>query len=151
MQRSLPTHAYKPPTLLLPTSYFLSQYPLHSFMLVAILLFFLLPLRPDSLRVLQWNAGSRRTRNTEVLHFISFHPVDLICIQGPNLNLSFSFGTSDYSDQQFVCTHLWSGTLSPDDPRAGGGGGVIIFVMQRLSFSEHFTYSLSSLDLTVTM
>ena len=36
---------------------------------------------PDSLRVLQWNAGGLRARTTELLHFLSSHPVDLICIQ----------------------------------------------------------------------
>ena len=35
----------------------------------------------DSLRVLQWNAGDLRARSTELLHFLSSHPVDLICIQ----------------------------------------------------------------------
>ena len=35
----------------------------------------------DSLRALQWNAGGLRARSTELLHFISSHPVDLICIQ----------------------------------------------------------------------
>ena len=33
---------------------------------------------PDSLRVLQWNAGGLRARSTELLHFLSSHPVDLI-------------------------------------------------------------------------
>ena len=44
---------------------------------------------PDSLRVLQWNAGGLRARSTKLLHFLSSHPVDLICIQESNLN-SFS-------------------------------------------------------------
>ena len=35
---------------------------------------------PDSLRVLQWNAGGLRARSTELLRFLSSHPVDLICI-----------------------------------------------------------------------
>ena len=35
----------------------------------------------DSLMVRQWNAGVLRARNTELLHFLSSHPVDLICIQ----------------------------------------------------------------------
>ena len=41
---------------------------------------------PDSLRVLQWNAGGLRARSTELLHFLSSHPVDLICIQESNLS-----------------------------------------------------------------
>ena len=36
---------------------------------------------PDSLRVLQWNAGGLQARGTELLYFLSSHPVDLICIQ----------------------------------------------------------------------
>ena len=35
----------------------------------------------DSLRALQWNAGGLRARSTKLLHFISSHSVDLICIQ----------------------------------------------------------------------
>ena len=56
---------------------------------------------PDSLRVLQWkegrffNAGGLRARITELLHFLSSHPVDLICIQESNLNSSSSFGFLD--------------------------------------------------------
>ena len=42
------------------------------------------PLPPESLRVLQWNAGGLRARSTK-LHFLSSHPVDLICIQESNL------------------------------------------------------------------
>ena len=45
----------------------------------------------DSLRVLQWNAGGLRARCTELLHFLSSHSVDLICIEESNLNSSFSF------------------------------------------------------------
>ena len=45
----------------------------------------------DSLRVLQWNAGGLRARSTELLHFLSSHPVDLICIQESSLNSSSSF------------------------------------------------------------
>ena len=39
----------------------------------------------DSLRVIQWNAGGLRARSTELLHFLSSHPVDFICIQESNL------------------------------------------------------------------
>ena len=35
----------------------------------------------DSLTALQWNVGGLRARSTELLHFLSSHPVDLICIQ----------------------------------------------------------------------
>ena len=46
---------------------------------------------PNSLRVLQWYAGGIRARSTELLHFLSSHPVDLMCIQESNLNSSSSF------------------------------------------------------------
>ena len=46
---------------------------------------------PDYLKVLQWNAGGLRARSTKLLHFLSFHPVDLICIQESNLYSSSSF------------------------------------------------------------
>ena len=52
---------------------------------------------PDSLRVLQWNAGGLRARSTELLHFLSSHPVDLICIQESNLNSSSSFRIPGFS------------------------------------------------------
>ena len=94
---------------------------------------------PDSLRVLQWNAGGLRTRSTKLLHFLSSHSVDLICIQESNLNLSSSFRIPGFSALHSDRTHSRSGILSPDATHASGG--VIIFVRQGLSFSE-----LSSLD-----
>ena len=99
---------------------------------------------PDSLRVLQWNAGGLRTRSTELLHFLSSNPVDLICIQESNLNLSSSFRIPGFSALHSDRTHSRSGILSPDATHASGG--VIIFVRQGLSFSELSTSSLSSLD-----
>ena len=99
---------------------------------------------PDSLRVLQWNAGGLRARSTELLHFLSYHPVDLICIQESNLNSSSSFRISGFSALRSDRTHSRSGILSPDTTHASGC--VIIFVRQGLSFSELSTSSLSSLD-----
>ena len=99
---------------------------------------------PDSLRVLQWNAGDLRARSTELLHFLSSHPVDLICIQESNLNSSSSFRIPGFPALRSDRTHSLSGILSPDTTHASGG--VIIFVRQGLSFSELSTYSLSSLD-----
>ena len=97
---------------------------------------------PDSLRVLQWNAGGLRARSTELLHFLSSHPVDLICIQESNHNSSFRIpGLSALRSDR---THSRSGILSSDTTNASGG--VVIFVRQSLSFSELFTSSLSSLD-----
>ena len=98
---------------------------------------------PDSLRVLQWNAGSLQARSTELLHFLSSHPVDLICIQKSNLYSSFRI--SGFSALRSDHTHSRSGILSPDATHASGGVD-IIFVRQGLSFSELFTSSLSSLD-----
>ena len=99
---------------------------------------------PDSLRVLQWNAGGLRARSTELLHFLSSHPVDLICIQESNLNSSSSFRIPGFSVLRFDRTHSRSGILSPDAMHASGS--VVIFVRQGLSFSELSTTSLSSLD-----
>ena len=99
---------------------------------------------PDSLRVLQWNAGGLRARSTELLHFLSSHPVDLICIQESNLNSSSSFRIPGFSVLRSDRTHSWSDILSSDASHASGG--VVIFVRQGLSFSELSTTSLSSLD-----
>ena len=98
----------------------------------------------DSLRVLQWNAGGLRAWSTELLHFLSSHPVDLTCIQESNLNSSSSFRIPGFSALCSNRTHSRSGILSPDPTHASGG--VIIFVWQGLSFSELSTSSLSSLD-----
>ena len=99
---------------------------------------------PDSLRVLQWNAGGLRARNTELLHFLLSHPVDLICIQESNFNSSSSLRIPGFSALRSDCTHPRSGILSPDATHASGG--VVIFVRQVLSFSELSNSSLSSLD-----
>ena len=98
----------------------------------------------DSLRVLQWNAGGLRARSTELLHFLSSHPVDLICIQESNLNSSSSFRIPGFSVLRSDRTHSRSGILSSDASHASGG--VVIFVRQGLSFSKLSTTSLSSLD-----
>ena len=99
---------------------------------------------PGSLRVLQWNAGGLRARSTELLHFLSSHSVDLICIQESNLNSSSSFRIPGFSVLRSDRTHSRSGILSFDATHASGG--VVIFVRQSLSFSELSTTSLSSLD-----
>ena len=99
---------------------------------------------PDSLRVLQWNAGGLRARSTELLHFLSSHPIDLICIQESNLNSSSSFRIPGFSALRSDRTHSQSGIFSPDATHASGG--VVIFVRQSLSFSELSTSTLSSLD-----
>ena len=94
----------------------------------------LLPLPPDSLRVLQWNAGGLRARSTELLHFLSSYSVDLICIQKSNLYSSSSFRIPGFSVLRSDCTHSQFGILSPNTARVGGGA--IIFVKQGLSSSE---------------
>ena len=96
----------------------------------------------ESLRVLQWNAGGLRARSTKLLHFLSSHPVYLICIQESNLNSFSSFRIPGFSALRSDRTHSRSGILSPDATHASGG--VVIFVRQ--SFSELSTSSLSSLD-----
>ena len=99
---------------------------------------------PDSLRVLQWNAGGLRARSTELLHFLLSHPVDLICIQESNLGSSSSFQIPGFSAVRFDRTLSRSGILSPDATHASGG--VVTFVRQGLTFSELSTSSFSSLD-----
>ena len=81
---------------------------------------------------------------TELLHFISSYPVDLICIQESNLNLSSSFRIPGFSALRSNGTHSRSGIFSTDVTDASDG--VIIFVKQGFSFSELSTSSLSSLD-----
>ena len=96
MQRSQPTLANKHTTFIPPTSYLLPLYPPRPFMLLAVLLHLLLPFHPpNSLRVLQWNAGGRKARNAELFHFISLYLVDLN-IQKSNLNSSSSFHIPGY-------------------------------------------------------
>ena len=111
-----------------------------------LLLAFLLRLHspPGSLRVLQWNAGGLRARSTKLLHFLSSHPVDIICIQESNLNSSSPFRIPGFSALRSDRTHSRSGILSSDTTHASGD--VVIFVRQGLSFSELSTSSLSSLD-----
>ena len=99
-------------------------------------------LPPDFLRVLQWNARGLRARSTELLHFLSSHRIDLICIQESNLNSSFRIPR--FSALRSDRIHSRSGILSPDTTHASGG--IVIFVWQGLAFSELSTSTLSSLD-----
>ena len=94
--------------------------------------------------VLQWNAGGLRARSTKLLHFLSFDPVDLICIQESNLNSSSSFRIPGFSALRSDRAHSRSGILSSDTTHASGG--VVILVRQGLFFSELSTSSLFLLD-----
>ena len=144
MQHSHPTLTFRLLILFPPTFYLLPLHPHHRLMLLAVSLYLLLSLSlPNSLRVLQWNAGGLRARRTKLISFIWSHPVDLIYIQESNLNLSSSFWISGLSALQSHGTHSRSGIFSTDV--ADASGGVIIFVKQCLSFSEISTSSLSSL------
>ena len=144
MLYSHPTPVFKPLIPFLPTSYLL---PLLLTTVPCFWLFFydscLLP-PPDSLRILQWNAGGLRARTTELLHFLSSQPVDIISMQESNLNSSSSFWIPGFSALRSDRTHSRSGILSRDPTHASGG--VIIFVRQDLSFSELSTSFLSLLD-----
>ena len=127
MQHSHPTLAFKPLILSPSTLYLLPLHSHHRLMLLAVPLYLLLPVfLPNSLRVLQWNAGGLRARSTERLHFILSHPVDLICIQNSNLNLFSSFRITGFSALRSDGTHSRSGSFSTDVTDASGG--VIIFV-----------------------
>ena len=99
---------------------------------------------PYFLSVLQWNGKGLGARSTELLHFISSHPVDFICIQKSNLNVFSFFRIPRFSALPSDGTHSRSGIFSTNVTDASGG--VIIFVRQGLSFSELSTSSLSSLD-----
>ena len=110
MQHSQPTLAFKPLILFSPTLYLLPLHPHHHLMLLAVSLYLLLPLPlPDSFRVLQWNSGGLRTRSPELLQFIASHPVDLICIQESNLNLSSSFRIPGFYALRSDRSHFRSG------------------------------------------
>ena len=90
----------------------------------------------DALSVLQWNLGGLRSRNAELLHFISLQRVDFICIQESNLNSS--------SVQNPVYSAIWLHSLRSDilfPDHSHPSSGVLIFVTQGLSF-EVFTLSL---------
>ena len=144
MHHSHPTLTFKPLILFPPTLYLLPLHPHYRLMLLAVSLYLLLSLSlPNSLWVLQWNAGGLRTRRTKLIHFISSHPVDLIYIQESNLNLSSSFWIPGFSALQSHGTHSRSGIFSTDV--ADASGGVIIIVKQGSFFSELSTSSLSSL------
>ena len=94
------------------------------------------------LTVLQWNVGEFRSRSTELLDFISSHPVDLVCVQESNLKSSFSFRNPGYSALRSNRIHSRSNILSLDDPHASGD--VVIFIRQSRFFSELSTSPLSS-------
>ena len=144
LQHSHSTLTFKPLILFPPNLYLLLLHPHHRLMLLAVSLYLLLSLPlPNSLRVLQWNAGGLRARSTKLPHFISSHSVDLIYIQDSNLNLSSSFQIPGFSALRSDRTHSRSGIFSTDVPDASGG--VIIFVKQSLFSSELSTSSLSSL------
>ena len=144
MQHSHPTLTFRLLILFPPTLYLLPLYPHHRFMVLAVSFYLLLSLSlPNSLRILQWNAGGLRARRTKLIHFISSHPVDLIYIQESNLKLCSSFRIPGFSALQSDGTHSRSGIFSTDV--ADASGGVIIFVKQGLFFSELSTSSLSSL------
>ena len=144
MQHSYPTLTSKTLILFPPTLYLLPLHLHHRLMLLAVSLYLLLSLPLlNSLRVLQWNAGILQARSTELLHVISSHPVDLICIQESNPKLSFSFRIPGFSALRSDGTHSRSGIFSTNVTDAIGG--VIIFVRQGLCFSELSTSSLSSL------
>ena len=87
---------------------------------------------PDSLRVLQWNAGGLRARSTELLHFLSSHPVDLICIQKSNLNSSSSFRIPGFSALRSDRAPIPGLAFSPPIPRT---------LAAALSFSSGRAYS----------
>ena len=115
---SLPTLVSKP---------FIPIYPFYIFSLSTVPCFWLsfcascfLSL-PDSLGVLQWNAGGLRARSTALLHFLLSHPVYLICIQECNFYSCSSFQIPGFSALRSDCTHSRSGILSCNAMHASSG------------------------------
>ena len=145
MHHSRPSLFLKPDIIPLPlTSYLLPLAPHHRlmfrlFLYTSCFLFLL-----DSIRVLQYNVGGLRVRRTELLHFVSSHPVDLICIQQSNLNSFSFFWIPGFSALRCDRTYSRPGIFSTGVTHPSGG--IIIFVRQGLSFSELSISSLSSLD-----
>ena len=112
MLHSCPDLVSKPLIPPLPILYPLPLPSHHRPLLLAVLLHLLPAFHPFSFRVLQWNAGGLRARSTELLHFLSSRPVDLICIQESNLNSSSSFRIPGFSALRSDRTHSRSGILS---------------------------------------
>ena len=121
-----PPLVFKLLILRLPILYLLPLLPHHRPLLLAVFLRLLSPLPPDSLRVLQWNAGGLPAQSTSPFFVPS-------CFRIPG-----------FSALRSNRTHSRSGILSRDATHASGG--FINFVRQGLSFSELSTSSLSSLD-----
>ena len=144
MQHSHITVAFKPLILIPSILYLLPLHSHHRFMILAVSLYFmlLLPL-PDSFRVLQWNAGGLRARSTELLHFTSYHTVDLFVSR----NLTFIYLRLSGSLDSLPCDLIAAtpGLVFFSDV-TDASDGVIILVRQGLYFSKLSTSSLSSLD-----
>ena len=96
---------------------------------------------PYILRALQWNAGGLRARSTALLHFISSHPVDLICIQKFILNSSSPFRIPRFSDMRSDRPHSRSGMLSPNDTHVSGGVAGLFLLRTFHLFSSFDPYS----------
>ena len=105
MQPYSPTLVSKPLILHLPILYLLPLPPHHRPLLLAVLLRLLPPFSRSLSQGSQWNTGGIRARSTELLHFLSTHPVGLICIQECNLNSSSSFRIPGFSA---LCSDLHS-------------------------------------------
>ena len=132
MQHFHPTLTFKPLFPLPPTLYLLPLHPHHCLMLLAVSLHLLFSLPPDSLRILQWNAGDLRARSTHLILLTLFVSRNLSSI---HLLLSRSLDSLHHSR---------SGTLFPDAMHASSS--ITIFVRHGLSFSELSTSSLSLLN-----
>ena len=123
MQHFRSTLAFKLVVPLPPTLYLLPLKPHLCLMILDVslhLLFFFPPLTPSGFfnRMVK---GSLRARSTKLLHYLSSHLVDLICIQECNLNSSSSFRIPGFFALQSDCSHSWSSILSPDTVHTSGG------------------------------
>ena len=87
---ALPSHPLQSSYLLPPTSYLLFSV-LSSFHHVLGCSSIPPTSSSDSLRALQCNARGLLATSAELLHYISLHPVDFICVENAILNWSSSF------------------------------------------------------------
>ena len=78
------------------------------------------------------------------LNYFTFSRPTLSTLSASRNPILTHFPLSGFSALRSDCTHSRSGILSSDARHASGG--VVTFVRQGLSFSEHSTSSLSSLD-----
>ena len=95
MQHLHPTLAFKLLILFPPTLYLLPLHPHHRLMILSVSLYLLLPLLPNSLRVLQWNDGGLQAESTELVHLFGLIPLTSFVFRNQTLIYLPLSGTLD--------------------------------------------------------